>query len=204
MLIMKKIIVVIFAFLCFFTNAQITTLAPGKAAPGFNLINVDSKEVSFDNYPKAKGFILVFTCNTCPYAKAYEQRIIYLNNKYVSQGYPVIAINPNDPEISGGDSFDKMKELAKAKNYTFPYLFDKGQVATNLYGAKNTPHLFVVSKTTNGNMIQYTGAIDNDPENADPNKIKYVEQVITSLINNEKPTVTVTKAIGCTVKRKSS
>ena len=201
---MKKYITFIFAIAGYFANAQVTTIAVGQAAPDIKLKNVDNKVISFDNYPKEKGFIVVFTCNTCPYAKAYEQRIMDLNKKYAPLGYPVIAINPNDPEVSKGDSFEKMQELAKAKKYTSPYLFDSGQVITNLYGAKNTPQVFVVSKTPKGNIIEYTGAIDNDPEETNPGRKNYVEQVITSLMKNEKPPVTVTKAIGCTVKRKAT
>ena len=182
---------------------EITTLKAGQEAPDFKLMNVDGKEVSFADYPKAKGFILVFTCNGCPYAKAYEQRIITLNEKYAPLGYPVIAINPNDPEVSTGDSFDKMQELAKTKKYAFPYLYDKGQFTTNLYGARATPHLFLISKTGKENIIEYTGAIDNDTEDSNPKKVKYVEQALGSLMKNEKPAVTMTKAIGCSVKRKA-
>ena len=200
---MKLFLTLFFAATCFVCTAQIRTLTPGQNAPDFKLENIDNKEVSFRNFTDAKGYIIVFTCNTCPYAKAYEQRIIELNDKYASAGFPVIAINPNDPEVSRGDSFDKMKDVAKSKHYTFPYLFDEGQVATNAYGARNTPHVFVVAKTNGGNIVQYTGAIDNDPEDSNPNKIKYVEEVINSLNKNEKPSYTVTKAIGCTVKRKS-
>ena len=182
---------------------QFATLTAGELAPDLKLLNVDGKTISFENYPDAKGFIVVFTCNGCPYAKAYEKRIIELNKKYTPLGYPVIAINPNDPEVSEGDSFVKMQELAKTKNYTFPYLFDKGQAVTNKYGARATPHLFLISKTEKGNIIEYTGAIDNDTEDTNPKKVKYVESAIKSLMNNEKPSVTMTKAIGCSVKRRA-
>ena len=200
---MKKLIVILLIVMCFDIQAQIKTITAGQAAPDFKLKNVDNKEISFASFPDAKGFIVVFTCNTCPVSKAYEQRIIDLNNKFASAGYPVIAINPNDPDVSRGDSFEKMQELAKAKNYSFPYLFDKGQVITNLYGARNTPHLFVVSKTGTGNTVVYTGAIDNDPEETNASPEKYVEQVVGSLVKGEKPPVSSTKAIGCTVKRKA-
>jgi len=195
---------ILFAFAGGFANAQINTLAPGAAAPEFKLKNVDNKEVSFNSFPQAKGFIVVFTCNTCPVAKAYEQRVIDLNEKFAPLGYPVIAINPNDPDLSEGDSFEKMKERAHSKKYAFPYLYDEGQWATNKYGARSTPHIFVVGKTTSGYVIQYTGAIDNDPEMENPQKTKYVEAAITALQNNARPAVTSTKAIGCGVRRKSS
>ncbi|MET0944432.1 MAG: thioredoxin family protein [Flavobacterium sp.] len=201
---MKKIILlVMLAFSAFLSQAQNATLKAGDVAPDFKLKNVDGKEVSFNSFPKAKGYIVVFTCNTCPYAIGYEQRIIDLDNKFRPQGYPVIAINPNDPEASTADTFYKMQELAKNKKYPFPYLFDAGQKITDEYGAKRTPHLFIVSKTAKGNIVEYVGAIDNDPEGNNPQKIKYAEDVIASLKSNQKPTITQTKEIGCTVKRKA-
>lgn len=201
---MKKIILLlVLAFSAFLSQAQNATLKAGDTAPDFKLKNVDGKEVSFASYPKAKGFIVVFTCNTCPYAVAYEQRIIDLDNKFRSQGYPVIAINPNDPEAQPDDAFNKMQDLSKQKKYPFPYLFDGGQKVTDQFGAKRTPHIFIVSKSAKGNLVEYVGAIDNDPEGTKTEKIKYAEDVIASLKNNQKPTITETKAIGCTVKRKT-
>jgi peroxiredoxin len=200
---MKKYITIMLVFTAILSQAQSKTLKAGETAPDFKLKNVDNKDVSFESYPNAKGFIVVFTCNTCPYAKAYEQRIIDLDKKFKPEGYPVIAINPNDPEASKADTFDKMQDLAKEKKYAFPYLFDQGQVVTDQYGAKHTPHLFVVSKTAKGTVVEYTGAIDNDPEGTKTEKTKYVEDVITSLKNNQKPAITETKEIGCTVKRKA-
>ncbi|WP_029269826.1 thioredoxin family protein [Flavobacterium sp. KJJ] len=201
---MKKIILLlVLAFSAFISQAQNATLKAGDPAPDFKLKNVDGKEISFASYPKAKGFIVVFTCNTCPYAVAYEQRIIELDKKFRSQGYPVIAINPNDPEASKADSFDKMQDLAKEKKYPFPYLYDAGQKVTDQYGAKHTPHLFIVSKSAKGNVIEYVGAIDNDPEGTKAEKTKYAEEAIAALQSNKKPAVTQTKEIGCTVKRKA-
>lgn len=191
------------AFSAFLSQAQNGTLKAGDTAPDFKLKNVDGKEVSFASFPKAKGYIVVFTCNTCPYAVAYEQRIIELDKKFKSQGYPVIAINPNDPEASKADTFDKMQDLAKEKKYPFPYLFDAGQKITDQYGAKHTPHLFIVSKTPKGNVIEYVGAIDNDPEGTKTEKTKYAEDAIAALKSNQKPAITQTKEIGCTVKRKA-
>lgn len=201
---MKKIILLIMlAFSAFLSQAQNATLKAGDTAPDFKLKNVDGKEVSFASFPKAKGYIVVFTCNTCPYAIGYEQRIIDLDNKFRPQGYPVIAINPNDPEASNADTYEKMQELAKSKKYPFPYLFDAGQKITDQYGAKRTPHLFIVSKTAKGNVVEYVGAIDNDPEGNNAQKTKYAEDVIAALKNNQKPAITQTKEIGCTVKRKA-
>ncbi len=201
---MKKYTTICFAFFCFSLNAQVTTITPGNIAPDFKLVNVDGREVSFGDYPSAKGFIVIFTCNTCPYSRAYEQRIIDLNNKFNVLGFPVIAINPNDPVSSPGDSFEAMKQHAKSVKFNFPYLYDESQAITTAYGARNTPHVFVINKTEQGNIIGYTGAIDNDTQNANPAKINYVEDAVNALLNNNKPTVTVTKAIGCRISWKKS
>lgn len=198
---MKKLITMALLMVVSITQAQIKTLVAGEEAPAFKLKNVNNKVVSFSDFPKAKGFIVVFTCNTCPVAKDYEQRIIALNAKSVALGYPVIAINPNDPAVSKGDAFVDMQERAKDKKYAFPYLFDEGQVITNAYGATKTPEIFLVQKTAKGNIIQYTGAIDDDPEDTNTQKKQYIHEVIAELNANKKPTISGTKAIGCTVKR---
>ncbi|QED36687.1 thioredoxin family protein [Antarcticibacterium arcticum] len=193
----------LFAFLLcgLLATAQINTLETGAAAPGFSLKNIDGNMVSPKNYPDAKGFILVFTANTCPYAIAYESRLVELDKKFSSLGYPVIAINPNPQSISAGDSYEKMQVKAKEANFSFPYLLDEGQKITNLYGARVTPHIFLLQKEGALLKIVYTGAIDNDTEGNNPDKIKYVENAIASLEKGENIEVTATKAIGCTVKR---
>jgi glutathione peroxidase-family protein len=91
----------------------------GDMATDFKLKNVDNKMVSMADYKEAKGFIVIFTCNHCPYAVAYEDRIIALDKKYKKLGYPVIAINPNNPEVQPQDSFELMQVRAKEKKFTF-------------------------------------------------------------------------------------
>src|ERR1700752_3188554 len=94
----------------------------GDKAADFKLKNIDNKMVAMADYKDAKGIILVFTCNHCPFAKKYESRIMDLDKKFKSQGYPVIAISPNDPTIVPDDSYENMQALAKEKKYSFPYL----------------------------------------------------------------------------------
>ncbi len=185
-------------------SAQVKTLEPGDNAPGFNLKNVDGQMVSPEHYPGAKGFIVVFTANTCPFAIAYEDRLIALGKKYNSKGYPVIAINPNPPDLSSDDSFEKMQDKAKTKGFSFPYLFDEGQKVTNQYGAKVTPHIFLLKKEGSQLKVVYTGAIDNDTQNVNPDKTLYVEDAIAALEAGKEIQVLTTKAIGCTVKRSGS
>src|SRR5690349_3853225 len=99
----------------------------GEQAADFSLKNVDGSMVSLKDYKGVKGYIVVFTCNTCPYAVMYEDRIIELHKKYEPLGYPVVAINPNDPSVKSGDDFAGMVTRAKEKNFPFKYLYDEGQ-----------------------------------------------------------------------------
>src|ERR1700691_5632997 len=115
--------------------------------------------VSLSDFKTAKGFIVVFTCNHCPFAKAYEDRIIALDTKYKAKGYPVIAINPNDPTAVAEDNFETMQQRAKAKNYAFPYLVDETQNIAKTYGATRTPHVFVLQKSGTDYIVKYEGAI---------------------------------------------
>ncbi len=203
-LILKKFA---FFFLIFiesisFAKAQ-TGYKVGDIASDFSLKNVNGQMVSLANYTDAKGFFIVFTCNHCPYAKMYEQRIMDLDKKYATQGYPVIAINPNDPKAYPEDSFDNMIKRSSEKKYTFPYLIDETQSIAKAYGAKATPHVYLLQKTKKGLEIAYIGAIDNDTEDVNPDgKTTYAENAVQSVMNNKKPQITQTKAIGCSIKWK--
>jgi peroxiredoxin len=172
----------------------------GDMATDFSLMNIDDKMVSLADYEAAKGFIVVFTCNHCPFSVACEDRIIDLDAKYKDQGYPVIAINPNNPELYEEDSFENMKIRAEEKGFTFPYLFDDGQTIYPQYGAKKTPHVYVLEKTDEGNRVAYIGAIDDNTEEADKVTKKYVEDAVDALLRGEQPEVTETVAIGCSIK----
>lgn len=174
----------------------------GDEATDFKLKNVDGKMVSLSDFKTAKGFIVVFTCNHCPYAKKYEDRIIELDKKYKSQGYPVIAINPNDPSVQPEDGYQKMIERAKQKGFTFPYLVDEGQKIFPQYGATKTPHVFLLQKEGSKNIVKYIGAIDNNYENPNDVSEYYVQDAVNALIKNEPIKMTKTVAIGCTVKVK--
>lgn len=172
----------------------------GAVATDFKLKNVDNKMVSLKDLGEAKGYIVIFTCNHCPYAVAYEDRIIELSKKYKSLGYPVVAINPNNPEKQKDDSFEKMQLRAREKGFDFPYLLDEGQKIYPQYGATKTPHVYVLQKTAKGNIVQYIGAIDDNYSDASAVKEKYVENAVDALLNNEEVKVKTTKAIGCSIK----
>ena len=174
----------------------------GDEATDFKLKNIDGKMVSLSDYKDAKGFIVIFTCNHCPYAIAYEDRIIALDKKYKSLGYPVIAINPNDPEVQPQDSFELMKERAKSKGFTYPYLIDEGQKIYPQYGAQKTPHVYILKKEGKKNIVKYIGAIDNNYKNANDADQKYAENALDALLKGVEPEVKSTVAIGCTIKKK--
>lgn len=170
----------------------------GDTIENFSLKNVDNKMVSLSDYKNAKGFIIIFTCNMCPYSVANEDRINALDAKYKSKGYPVIAINPNDPKASKGDGFEDMKVRAKEKAFTFPYLFDEGQKVYPKFGASKTPHVYIVTK--NDMKVQYIGAIDNSSKDPSAVTEKYVENAVDALLLNKKIEKTETRAIGCSIK----
>ena len=172
----------------------------GDLATDFKLQNVDGKMVSLSDYKGAKGFIVIFTCNTCPYAQAYEDRIIELDKKYSDKGYPVIAIMPNNPVSKPGDNMEAMQARAKQKSYPFPYLIDEGQKIYPQYGATKTPHVYVLQKTKKGNEVKYIGAIDDNYQDANAVNTKYVEDAVDALLTSKEIKVTQTKAIGCSIK----
>ncbi|CAM1366023.1 AhpC/TSA family protein [Tenacibaculum sediminilitoris] len=174
----------------------------GDEASDFTLKNIDGKMVSLADYKEAKGFIVVFTCNMCPYSVANEDRLIALDKKYKRKGFPVIAINPNDPEVSKGDSFEAMKVRAKEKGFTFPYLFDEGQKVYPEYGATKTPHVYILNKRNDKLIVEYIGAIDDSSRNEQNVKERFVEAAVNALLKGEKPTKTDTRAIGCSIKDK--
>ena len=161
-------------------------------------MNIDDEMVSLSDYKDAKGFIVVFTCNTCPYSIANEDRIIALDKKYKKIGFPVIAINPNDPVAVPGDSFEKMQDRGQEKGFTFPYLLDVGQKIYPRFGATKTPEVYIV--TQSNLKVKYIGAIDNSSRDASAVTEKYVENALDALLAGEKIEKTTTRAIGCSIK----
>lgn len=199
---MRKILITLalFASVVMLTEAQ--SIKPGEKAPAFSLKGVDGKTVSLSDYNKEKGVILIFSCNTCPYVVAYEDRIIELHNKFAPKGFPVVAINSNNPELSKGDSFEEMKKKARDKSFTFPYLFDEKQDIFPKYGATRTPEVFLLKNIGNGFEVVYTGTIDDNYKSAGEAKEKYVENAVKAVLKGISPEIPVTKAIGCGIKVK--
>lgn len=186
-------------FISAFTQNTPTPYKIGDTATDFKLKSVDGKMYSMSDYKDAKGFIIVFTCNHCPFAQKYQDRINDLAKKYKSQGYILLAINPNDPTVQPEDSYELMKVRAKEKGFVFPYLFDEGQKIYPQYGATKTPHVFLLDKNR---IVRYIGAIDDNVDSANDVKEKYVENAIAALESGKTPSPETTKAIGCSIKVK--
>ena len=174
----------------------------GDKATDFSLKNIDGSIVSMSDYDNAKGYIVIFTCNHCPYSVRYEDRIIALDAKYRELGFPVIAINPNDPERQPEDSYLLMRERAKKKGFTFPYLIDETQEYAHVYGAARTPHVFVLLRESNSLIVKYIGAIDNNAKSEQLADKKYVEMAVDALLKGNDPKPDYTRALGCTIKWK--
>lgn len=172
----------------------------GDEITAINLMNVDGTMTSLTDFQDALGFIIIFTCNTCPYAVANEDRIIALNDQFSSMGYPVIAINPNNPKAKPGDSFKLMQKRAKEKGFIFPYLFDEGQKIYPRFGATKTPHTYIVQKENGKNIVKYIGAIDDNVRDASAVNEHFVANAVNELLAGKEITVKETKAIGCSIK----
>lgn len=172
----------------------------GDKASDFKLKSVDGSWVSLSGLSNAKGAIVIFSCNSCPYVVAYEDRMIALHEKFAPEGYPVIAINPNDPKVSPGDSYEKMQERARDKGFPFPYVYDETQEVIKAYGGTRTPHVYLLHKEADAFVVKYIGAIDNNYQDASAVTERYVEDAMAAIMQNKNVAVTTTKAIGCTIK----
>jgi peroxiredoxin len=169
----------------------------GDAAPTWSgLAGVDDKQHALPDYEKAKLLVVVFTCNHCPVAVAYEDRLVGLQKDYASKGVQVVAINPNSPKKQPQDSFEKMKDRANNKRFNFPYVVDATQSVAKDYGATCTPHVFVLDKDR---KIAYVGAID-DSMRAEKVKEPYLRSALDALLEGKKPPREVTQQVGCSIK----
>ena len=176
----------------------------GDTVAGFSLKSVNGKMVSLNDYRNGRGVIVVFTCNHCPFAKRYQDRINELNKKYASKGFPVLAISSNDAVAVPEDSYDNMITRAKQKKYSFPYLFDESQDVAKAFGAVKTPHAFVLSLEPTGSFtLKYAGAIDDNCDEPEKVKNKYVESAVNAILENKTIAITETKSIGCGIKWKN-
>ncbi|WP_338762723.1 thioredoxin family protein [Bernardetia sp. ABR2-2B] len=197
-----SMLVAVFAITFLFTAATDKNgYTVGDEATDFNLKNIDGEMVSLAGIEEAKGYIVTFTCNHCPYAKLYEDRLIELHNQYAEKGYPVVAINPN-VMTKDDDSFEMMIERAAEKEFPFVYLSDEDQSIAKAYGATKTPHVYVLSKNDGKLKVEYIGAIDDNAKSADEVTETYVLDAVDALLAGKKVRKKEAKAVGCSIKWK--
>ncbi|MCY7349953.1 MAG: thioredoxin family protein [Cytophagaceae bacterium] len=175
----------------------------GDAVANFRLKNVDGRTVSLADFKDGKGAIIVFTCNHCPFSRAYEDRVIALNQRFMSQGFPVIGINPNDPAAYEEDSFENMKVRAREKGYSFPYLADETQEVARAFGATRTPYVVVLKREGDKFTVQYMGTIDDNSQDAGSVTHRYVEDAVNNLLAGKPVGLNTTKSVGCAIKWKT-
>ena len=188
------------------THPEPQTLTPGSQAPDFTLPGVDGKTYSLSSFKKAKALVIIFSCNHCPTAQAYEDRIIALANDYRPKGAEVVMISPNAVDALNyselgysdmGDSFDDMKQRAKDKAFPFPYLYDGDDQKTALaYGPVATPHCFVLDSDR---IVRYAGRIDGS-EKPGTGRGEDIRNALDAVLSGQPVANPVTKVFGCSVK----
>ena len=189
------------------TKDEHKTLAIGANAPNFSLLGVDGKTYTLASFKSSPILVIIFTCNHCPTAQAYEDRVIQLTKDYKKKGVAVVAISPNDPKSVNlnelgytdlSDSYAEMKIRAKEKGYNFPYLYDgETQSVSRAYGPVATPHIFVFDKER---KLAYQGRIDDMENPAKTPANQDARNAIEALLAAQKVPVTSTKVFGCSVK----
>jgi peroxiredoxin len=201
------LVLLIFNYCLAFPFDEHSTLPIGASAPAFSLKGVDGKIYSLASFKNSPVLVIVFTCNHCPTAQAYEDRLIQLKKDYEGRGVAVVAIMPNDPSSitlneldysDMSDSFEEMKLRAKQKKFNFPYLYDGNtQTASKAYGPAATPHVFIFDKDR---KLRYQGRIDDTEK---PSKMPTnfdTRDALNALLNNKEIAHTTTKVFGCSIK----
>lgn len=170
----------------------------GKEAEGFSLRNVDGRLVSLTDYADNKGLMVVFTCNHCPFAKLYTDRLNELNEKYLPMGVPLIAVNPMDSMIYMEESFKEMQVKAQREGFTFPYLQDAAQDLGRAFKVEHTPHAFLIWRKGDRWFIRYSGAIDDNGEHPDLAN-SWLSHAVEQSLKGEKVEPQETSSFGCRV-----
>lgn len=177
-------------------------LAIGASMPSTDvkMKGVDGTEKTLAQMKKANGTLVVFTCNHCPFAKAWEERIVALGNTYSEKGIGVVAVNSNDPKVAADDGYEGMQTRAKERGMQFPYVVDATSNVARAFGATRTPEAFLFDK--DGKLV-YHGTIDDNGE--EPSKVEkfYLKDALEAVASGKEVAVKETKSIGCGIKFRS-
>jgi peroxiredoxin len=178
----------------------VTPLSLGAKAIEFELIGVDDQKHKLADYADNEVVIVMFSCNHCPYVRAWEDRMVQIQSDYAGKGVQFVAINANDTVSHPDDDLSAMKQRAQEKNFNFPYLRDDTQETAKAYGAERTPELFVFD---NGGTLRYHGAIDDNYEDPDSVKENYLRAALDAVLEGKAPANAATPPVGCTIKWKN-
>ncbi len=173
------------------TTAKKESLKVGDKGPDFTAETVDGKPITLGDTKGAKAVVICFTCNGCPVARAYEDRFIEFAGKYADKGVKFVAINVNK-----GETLEAMKNRAEEKGFNFPYAYDESRESAKSYGARVTPHLFILDED---GVVAYIGAFDDNMKMGDV-KERYAIDAVEALLRGDSPKTTETKAVGCGIK----
>ncbi len=171
----------------------------GDKAVSFSLQGVDGKTYSLESFAGKKALVVIFSCNHCPYAQAYEDRMIALQKEFADKGAQFVLINSNDDTSYPEDGFDEMVKRSHAQGYNFPYLRDESQEIAKGYAAVRTPHIYVFDAER---KLAYTGKIDDSWDHPENVKERYLRDALAAITQGQKPKEAETFAIGCTIKWK--
>ena len=174
-------------------------LKPGDHAIAFSLPGIDGKTHALGDYGDKKAVAVVFTCNHCPYAQAWEGRLIAAQADYAAKGVQLIAINANDAVKYPGDSFEAMTQRAQEQGFNYPYLHDTTQEIAAAYGAERTPEIFLFDQK---GVLQYHGAPDDNYEDPDAVQHTYFRDALDAVLAGSRPSLAQTEPKGCTIKWK--
>jgi peroxiredoxin len=179
--------------------AHAADLALGSPIPASDvkMKNVDGKDTTLAAVKGAKGTLVVFTCNHCPYSQGWEDRIVALGNTYSKKGIGVIAVNSNDPSVAADDGFEHMQTRAKEKGMGFPYVVDATSGVAKAFGATRTPETYLFDAS--GKLV-YHGAVDDNMKEPENVKETYLKNALESVSNGQDVQVKETKALGCSIK----
>ncbi len=181
-----------------------TTLALGAPAPAADvkMKSVDGRELSISDAKGEKGTLVIFTCNHCPWVKAWETRIVETANAWQAKGFGVIAINSNDPAAFPEDAYEEMQKRAKDRGMRYPYVVDATSEVARAFGATHTPEIFLFGKD---GKLAYKGAVDDNAKDAAAVKARYLADALDAVAAGKAPAMAETKALGCSIKfRKTS
>ena len=174
-------------------------LKSGDKVIPFTLPGVDDRQHALTDYADKEAVVVIFSCNHCPYVRAWEDRMVQIQADYAGRGVQLIAINANDAKKYPDDSLPKMKERAREKGFNFPYLYDETQAVARAYGAERTPEVFLFDK---GGELRYHGAIDDNYDNPNAVRSHYLRDALDAVLTNQAPATAQTQPVGCTIKWK--